>query len=1197
MGWEAGRMNGINNRSIGSKMTKNISKISLFLLTFLCMQSCREDNPFGGATGTEKDIIEISGQITQSASARVTETGFADGDAIGVYIVDYVNGQPGQLTGQGNHATNVKFTYDGVANVWEGTAKIYWTDDKTPVDGYSYYPFREVIEDPKNVDFSISARQDRQEETQLVTNYELSDFLWAKANKVAPGQTIALNHTHLMAGVEINLIPGTGFDEATWDEVEKNVLIEQIQPDAKIDLSTGTVTPGEGTPVTVVPYDKGNGTYRAVLIPQSKAAGEILFTLTVDKTSYQFKRENDMTFAGGKLHRFTIEVIQRLPEGDYDFKLTDEAVTAWDDDGISHTGTVREYVVVKSPEKGKLAEALQASGRDLDQLLNLKVVGEMNHQDFIDMRELLPNLEAINLQEVKLRDASLQSGSSDSYPSENLEDDVLPSYAFYCCKSLKYIVYPKEMKKIGEYAFRGAGLVGALEIPEGVTYIATSAFNNWDAGEGAHMYLNSLKLPSTLEYIGETAFRNNKFNCELILPEKLKEIGPYAFQECSYLYGTLNLPSGLEVLGNSAFGNLSRLTGPLVIPAGIKEVSGLAGAGFSSLVLPDGLEVIGQNALGGVGYGGQFEIFSSKISGELYVPETVRNIGIGAFAGLQITHAYLPEGLSEIPRDLFRGCDKLMDTLKIPSTVKQIRSGAFEKCSRLTAIVLPEGLESIGGDNSEYSWFQFSTFGGCYALNLLRCDAKEPPLIIGDVFGDLPKNNFTVQVPAESVEKYRNAEGWKEFKRIAAYSNFVCRPQSANLLNKGHEYNIVLNADGNWKVKSIPGWCSISANSGFKKTELTVTIDELPDGQGNREDSIVFSLDGTEYTTCYYIKQYDSERKEDASYTLQAAKQGKGVNIVLLGDGYDAEDIADGTYQRDMEQAAEHFFGVEPFKTYRNYFNVYTVWAMSAESGIGTLNTLRDTKFDTQYGNFTYDSRIHCAADYAMSYVAEYSPVTKQEIKESLVILIPNSTMYDGVTYMYGDGSALALCPKSELDFPYDARGVIQHEACGHGFTKLADEYIYHRAWIQTCKCTCCAHVADLQGMQASGWGQNLSLSGRYEDVPWYHLIHDARYNDIVDIYDGGYFHSDGVYRSEYNSVMNNNVPYLSTWSRELAVRRIKELAGETFSYEEFVANDSREWGIDFTRSQMENIPASGTMHGAPPVIIKRSPNLNIREK
>lgn len=1192
-------MNRMSNQSVGNWIIKNISRISLFLLVILCTYSCKEDNMFVGIAGGDRSEMEISGQISQVIPTRVTETGFADGDALGVYIVDYAEDEPGQLMAQGNHATNVKFTYDGIADMWKGTAKIYWNDNTTPVDGYSYYPFREVVENPRSIDFSVVARQDRQEEGQLVTNYELSDFLWAKAEKVNPGETIELNHNHLMAGIEINLIPGTGFDEANWDEVEKSVQIQRVQANATIDLATGTVTPVTGETISIFPYDKGNGTYRAVLVPQSKAAGDTLFTLTVDKTSYQFKRESDLALVGGKLYKFTIEVIQRLPEGDYEFKLAEEAVTAWEDDGISHTGTVREYIVVESPVKGQLGEALQASGHTLDQLLNLKVVGEMNPQDFIDMRKLLPNLEAVNLQEVKLRDAEVdaQYGSPDFPPTENLEDDALPAYAFYCCKSLKYIVFPKEMKKVGAYAFRGAGLVGALEIPEGVTYIATSAFNNWDAGEGAHMYLNSLKLPTTLEYIGESAFRNNKFNCELILPEKLKEIGVGAFSECFYLYGSLNLPSGLEKLGNGAFGNLTKLTGPLIIPAGIKEISGMGGTSCSSLVLSDGLEVIGKNAFGGVGYGGQFEVFTSRIGGELYIPQTVRSIGIGAFAGLQISHVYLPEGLTEISRDLFRGCDKLIDTLKIPSTVKQIRSGAFENCSRLTAIILPKSLESIGGDNSEYSWQQFSTFGGCYALNLLRCDAKEPPVIIGDVFGDLPKNNFTVQVPSESVEKYRNAEGWKEFKRIAAYSNFVCRPQFANLLNKGHEYNIVLNADGNWKVKSIPSWCNISATSGFKKTELTVTIDELTAGQGTREDSIVFNLDGTDITTCYYIKQYDSERKEDESYALQTAQQGKGINIVLLGDGYDAKDIADGTYLQDMQQAAEHFFGVEPFKTYRNYFNVYTVWAMSAESGIGTLNTLRDTKFDTQYGNFTHDSRIHCAFDYTMSYAVEHTSVSPENLSALLVILVPNATIYDGITYMYSDGAALAVCPKSNLDFPYDARGVIQHEACGHGFTKLADEYIYHRAWIQTCVCTCCQHVAGLQDDQALGWGQNLSLSGRYQDVPWYHLIHDARYNDIVDIYDGGYYHSDGVYRSEYNSVMNNNVPYLSTWSRELAVRRIKELAGETFSYEDFVANDSREWGVDFTRSQMEHIPASGGLHGASPIIIKRSPNLNISKK
>lgn len=1170
---------------------KSVYNIALWLLALLCITSCRDDNPFGGGYGDEESEMKISGKIDQRSQTRADDLGFADGDAIGVYIVDYVNGEPGELKAQGNHATNVKFTYDESTDAWEGAAKIYWTDDKTPVDGYSYYPFREVVSDPHTLAFTVLANQDRQDEDASLHNYEASDLLWAKAEDVQPGQVINLRHRHLMAGVQVNLIPGTGFDAAAWAALEKSVLVNQVQASATVDLATGQVTPAGDERITVVPHADGD-TYRAVIVPQTVAAGETLFHITVDGVSYAFQRESDMTFLSQKLHKFTIEVIQRLPEGDYEFKLISEAVTAWEDDGITHNGEAREYVVMQSPVKGQLRQVLENSGKDLEQLLNLKVVGEMNAEDFTAIRELLPNLEAINLQEVALKDGDSGTGV--------IEDDVLPAYAFQQRSKLKYIVFPKQTKKIGTMAFQGAGLCGELLLPEGLTYIGEAAFDNWGTMvdyEGGHMYLTSLSLPSTLEYIGVTAFRSNKFSCELILPESLKKIDDYAFQECNGLYGQLNLPSGLEELGKGAFTGLTNLSGPLVIPAGVKEISELSGSGFSSVSLPEGLEIIGQNALGGVGYGGQFEVFASNIQGELYVPQTVRRIDRGAFAGLQISHAYLPEGLTEIPRDLFKGCDKLIDTLKIPSTVKQIRSGVFDGCSSLTAIILPEGLESIGGDNSDASWLQFSTFGGCYNLDLLRCDAVEPPVLIGDVFGDLPKDNFTVQVPAESVEAYRNAEGWNEFKRIAAYSDFVCRPQFANLLNKGHERDVVLNADGAWTVKYIPSWCSISANSGFKKTELTITIDDLADGQGTRQDSIVFSLDGTEHTTCYYIKQFDSEYKEDAEYTLQSATRGDGIDLVILGDGYDAEDIADGTYLTDMQQTAEYFFGLEPFTTYRDYFNVKTAWALSNESGIGTLNTLRDTKFDTQYGNYTHDSRISCNADYTMQYVVENTSLTAQTLSEALVILVPNSTSYDGVTYMYSDGSALALCPKSNFDFPNDARGLVQHEACGHGFTKLADEYMYHKAWIQTCLCTCCKHVDGLKSMQAIGQGQNLSFSGNYKEVPWSHLITDSRYNDIVDIYEGGYFHSNGVYRSENNSVMNNNVPYMSSWCRELAVRRIKQLAGEPFDYEEFVANDSREWGVDFTAGTRasKEVPVTNVMHGAHPVIINRSPNLHTK--
>lgn len=1184
-------------------MMKNTRFLLFCFLALTGMQACQDESPLSGGSDGKGSQLSISGTIEQRAVAttRAGDNGFADGDAIGLYVVDYVNGESGQLLPQGNHVNNMRHSYNAANNSWKGASTIYWTDNRTPVDAYSYYPFREVVENPKTVKVDVPVRQDVREKNAAISNYEAGDFLWAKTEKVNPGELIWLNYHHVMAGIKVCLVPGTGFDADAWNRLEKSVQVEGMAPTATVSLLTGDVTTGSGEAVSIVPMLMNDGSYRAVVAPQTVSAGETLLTITVDGASYFFKRETETQLLSRRLHSFTIEVIQRLPQGDYEFKLIDESVTAWQDDGTSHNGAVREYVVVKSPQRGELKAVLQASGYNLQQLENLKIIGEMNPQDFNDLKELVPNLEAVNLQEVKLRNAEFIEYNG------QLEDDVLPMYAFYRCQKLKYVAFPKEIKKFGRYAFGGTGLCGVLTIPEGVTHIGTGAFyngteNDWFEHKEAYMYLTSLSLPTTLEYIGEMAFCNQKFNNELVLPETLKVVEKNAFKGCYYLYGQLNLPSGLEILGDGAFGGLSKLTGPMVIPAGVKRVGELSGTSCSSVVLPEGLEFIGTNAFGGIGYNGQFETHTSKIMGELFIPKTVRYIDKGAFAGLQISHAYLPEGLTELSRDLFKDCNKLIDTLYVPSTVKIIRSGVFEGCSRLTAIVLPEGLESIGGDNSDQSWWQFSTFGGCYTLNLLRCHAKVPPTIIGDVFGDLPKNNFTIEVPPGSVEAYRSAEGWKEFKRIAPYSGFVCRPQFANLLNKGSKRNVVLNADGAWHVKQKPAWCSLSAESGNKKTELSITISDLPDGSGMRYDSIVFALDEKEFTACYYIRQYDSEYKEDASYTLQTAKRGKGINLVLLGDGYDAGDIADGNCLTAMQETMEHFFGVEPYTTYRDYFNVYTAWALSYESGIGTLNTLRDTKFKTEYGNFTHDSRIHCDADYTMQYAVEHSVLTEQNLKDALVILVPNSGVYDGITYMYSDGSALAICPKSEMPFPNDARGLVQHEAGGHGFGKFADEYIYHRAWIQTCECSCCAHVEGLLQDHALGWGLNLSLTGRYDDVPWKHLIYDKRYNDIVDIYDGGYFHSNGVYRSEYNSVMNNNVPYISTWCRQLIVQRIKQLAGEPFDYEEFVANDSREWGADFTapgistRSRMEEA-AQSALHGAHPVIINRSPNLHTRKR
>lgn len=65
--------------------------------------------------------------------------------------------------------------------------------------------------------------------------------------------------------------------------------------------------------------------------------------------------------------------------------------------------------------------------------------------------------------------------------------------------------------------------------------------------------------------------------------------------------------------------------------------------------------------------------------------------------------------------------------------------------------------------------------------------------------------------------------------------------------------------------------------------------------------------------------------------------------------------------------------------------------------------------------------------------------------------------------------------------------------------------------------------------------------------------------------------HNRGVYRSEQNSCMNNDVPYYSTISRESIVKRIKAYAGEEYSFDEFVENDVIEVNVNETTRSTEN--------------------------
>lgn len=675
------------------------------------------------------------------------------------------------------------------------------------------------------------------------------------------------------------------------------------------------------------------------------------------------------------------------------------------------------------------------------------------------------------------------------------------------------------------------------------------------------------------DYYGGVFQNCRNLTGNLILPDNLELIRGYCFSGCSGLYGELRLPAKLKRMGNCAFSSCSGFTGSLSIPQGITALPSEAfhNCGFNgTLTLHNGITNIANDAFA-----------NCHFKGELHLPKSLKVISENAFCNNDFSGTLtLPSTLTHIGSNAFAYNWRLMGILDIPQEVESIGENAFSNCKMLEGIIFPESMETI----------RQGAFNECYGINSIICKGTMPAHIESGAFDGVAKDNFTLEVPESAISQYQAAPGWKDFKRIAAHHELVCRPSVACALSTEHKQKLVINAEGEWEVASKPDWCEVSPASGNKKTEVTLTIKGMAKNAASRDGKVVFRLKDKDYTHECSVSQYGYEYGEDEWITLQKATKGNngGINIVLLGDGFNAKDIASGKYLKDIKQEVEYFFGIEPYKTYRDYFNVYTAIPLSTESGVGTVNTIRYNRFNT-----TFTGGVGLKADYdeVFDYALGAPTVNKGNLNQTLIIMVPNSTDYGGICQMWEDGSAIAFCPQSTYGYPLDTRGVIQHEAGGHGFGKLGDEYIYHNAFIDFCDCTCCGHVFEFNAAKSLGWFDNLELTGKMHSVGWSHLIFDNRYSDIVDIYEGGYMHNRGVFRSEPNSCMNNDIPYYSTISRESIVKRIKAYAGETYSFEDFVKNDKRDAGIVESRAFGGNGDqrTSGTYQHAP-VFHKGSP-------
>lgn len=1069
--------------------------------------------------------IQLYNEISQIPTTRVNDEGFCNGDGVGVYVVNYENGSAGTLRLEGNQADNVRYVYDEPNGKWTPDETVYFRDKHTHVDLIGYYPYST----PTSVEaypFEVAKDQSTDAANGLLGGYEASDFLWGKTVDVAPTtQRINIKFQHRMAGALVSLSEGTGFTEGEFAQLEKAVLVTNTIRKATIDLATGEITPSGDVPTTgIVPYKKG-GEFRAVVVPQTVAASTPLFSITVDGTPYVFRKTEPFAYTGGKLHKFTIEISKKSESG-LEFKLLGESITAWETDNISHDATAREYIIIDCPEAGTLKECIAAAGKDYTKVKNLKVTGTIDARDFYMMRDEMTALQSINLKEVEI---AAYRGIDSNYVSFNANE--IPDNVFANKSTLIRFVFPENITKIGGSAFSQTNLSGSLVIPNGVTEIGTWAFSNCPFG-------GTLTLPRSLKIIRDNAFSGIDCIGPLDIPNTVTHIYASAFGGCSGFTGQLKLPDGLHFLGPCAFEGCSGFTGSLTIPSQIKRIetscfnncSGLNG----TLSLPKGLTEIENYAFA-----------RCSFRGTLNLPENLLIIGLGAFGYNQFSgELKLPQSLPVIKDRAFEDNPRLTGIVEFPEEIVSIAPGVFLNCSQLQGVVIPKNVEAI----------REGAFENCFQLNSITCKAQNPPQLSATAFAGVAKDNFTVEVPEEAVASYSTAPEWKEFRRFAAHRDFSISRNLFRALNASHSKTLVMRAPSGeaWSVESKPDWVTVEPMNGVGKVEVTVTVAEQPKGAGNRTGEVVFLLDGKDYRSRTTVEQYDYQYGDGDVLTAQRATKGTGVDLVFMGDCFDAKDIAEGKYLDAMNEAIGYFFAVEPYKTYRDYFNVYTIFGLSPDSGVGDVNTIREAKFGSAYalGGITPDESV------CFEYACKAPTVTQDKIGRTLVTLIENTEDYGGITYMWGDGSAIACCPMSRDVYPYDFRGLVQHEAGGHGFGKLGDEYIYHNAFIQTCPCLCCPHVKEFNDNKSRGWFENLSLTGNMYDVPWSHFIFDPQYSNLVDIYEGGYMHMRGVFRSEPNSCMNNNVPYFSAISREAIVKRMKEYAGESYSFEEFKAHD-----------------------------------------
>ncbi|MBE9488527.1 MAG: hypothetical protein IMY73_05015 [Bacteroidetes bacterium] len=335
-----------------------------------------------------------------------------------------------------------------------------------------------------------------------------------------------------------------------------------------------------------------------------------------------------------------------------------------------------------------------------------------------------------------------------------------------------------------------------------------------------------------------------------------------------------------------------------------------------------------------------------------------------------------------------------------------------------------------------------------------------------------------------------------------------------------------------WKITTTDNWITIDPSSGNASVKTATISAEIYSETADRTTTlnIICGDISKEISIIQKGVIENIQRKDGDVEIIKESSKAIPFNIVVLGDGFTKEDnVKGGSFEKEADKILEFLFSASPFENYKEYYNVYYVYAHSKESGadMSPGKNTKNTAFNSTFGYGGIDRLLVVQNTAKLNLY-----VKKATQKPNLKIVVVNSNKYGG------SGGGMAVASTNSMS------NLIALHEIGHVFT-LGDEYAdeqYRKTYNIT--------------LEMAKKVPNVDITNDLKEIKWKHFIGLEGY-EAEGAYEGGYYFEKGVWRPQSGGMMRNYKPAsFNAISRETIAKIIIKNAGEEYNFEEFLKKD-----------------------------------------